>query len=79
MLNPENRMNLALIWPILGARHEFGPHWIMPDIIPFLRIAFIPPQQMVKKARLPEALQFYARNCGWRMAKFSQRAPQALL
>ena len=49
----------TLVRPVFRLFHQSGPNWVSPDVIPFLRVAFIASQAMVKsiclKPRRPSA------------------------
>jgi hypothetical protein len=47
---------LASIQPILGVCDESGPYRIVTNIIPFLRVTFIAPQNMIEETTLPNRL-----------------------
>jgi hypothetical protein len=49
-------VNFALKRPITRILHQVRADRIAPDVIPFLCIAFVVPQKMIEKPRLPEAL-----------------------
>lgn len=45
-------MHATAIWPILGTIDQFGPHWILADILPFLRVIFAITQPVMKSSGL---------------------------
>ncbi len=49
---PTNLMHESEIRPILRARHQSGAHRILPDVLPFLRVALAVTHSMMKYARL---------------------------
>jgi len=49
---PTNLMYASEIRPILRTRHQSGPHWILTNILPPLRIVLAVTQPMMKTASL---------------------------
>jgi hypothetical protein len=72
-------MDFTLIWPVFRPCDQLCPHRIPPDVIPFLRVTFIPPQQMIKTPRLPETFQLRAGNGCRLMSQRKECLAQALL
>ncbi len=52
MTSPMNFMHAPEVRPILRAFHQFGPHRILADVLPLLRITFPIAQKMMKAAGL---------------------------
>ena len=54
VLYPRQRIHLSLIGPIIHLSDEAGTHRIPPQILPFFRIAVVPPQLRIPVVLLPD-------------------------
>ena len=55
MLRAFDAVDFSLVRPIFGTRHQTGADGVLPDVIPFLLVAFLAAKQVVECAWLPEA------------------------
>src|SRR5205823_6574642 len=53
-LRPVDYDDLSGILPVVCVSDQSRANWILPDVIPFLRVAFIAAQKMIEKPPLPD-------------------------
>ena len=49
--------DFSLVWPVVRALHKASPNRIVANVVPFLRVAFVAPQNVIKESRLPKSRQ----------------------
>jgi hypothetical protein len=51
---PINHHDFSLVWPLVRSFHKTGSNRVVADVIPFLSIALLAAQNVIKKSRLPQ-------------------------
>jgi hypothetical protein len=71
--------DFAGVWPIISVGDKPGANRIVANIIPFLPVGFIGPQDVIVESRLPKAAQFLPGDSGRFDAGGANRSVQAAL
>lgn len=46
--------DFSLIWPVVRNFNKAGPNRILANVVPFLCVTFVAPQNVIKESRLPQ-------------------------
>jgi hypothetical protein len=49
--------DFSLVWPVVRGFHKAGSNRIIVNVVPFLCVAFVAPQNVIKESRLPKSWQ----------------------